>query len=181
MATTALSVTGVFAGFTYVVVLLEDVGGFGEDAVSGVLFAFGAAALAGVALAGPLLDRFPRATLTVPVATQAAALLGLYAAASSQVAAVALLMLLGASVAPVFMATQSQVLRVAPGRTESALAANSAAFNAGVAAGALLGGALLPLTGARGTFLAGGMLTVGALAVLTWPEDKPVRAVAESR
>ncbi|WP_327667837.1 MFS transporter [Streptomyces sp. NBC_00485] len=181
VATTALSVTGVFAGFTYVVVLLEDVGGFGEDAVSGVLFAFGAAALAGVALAGPLLDRFPRATLTVPVATQAAALLGLYAAASSQVAAVALLMLLGASVAPVFMATQSQVLRVAPGRTESALAANSAAFNAGVAAGALLGGALLPLTGARGTFLAGGMLTVGALAVLTWPEDKPVRAVAESR
>ncbi|WP_327692184.1 MULTISPECIES: MFS transporter [unclassified Streptomyces] len=181
VATTALSVTGVFAGFTYVVVLLEDVGGFGEDAMSGVLFAFGAAALAGVALAGPLLDRFPRATLTVPVATQAAALLGLYAAASSQVAAVALLMLLGASVAPVFMATQSQVLRVAPGRTESALAANSAAFNAGVAAGALLGGALLPLTGARGTFLAGGMLTVGALAVLTWPEDKPVRAVAESR
>ncbi|WP_328432744.1 MFS transporter [Streptomyces sp. NBC_00453] len=181
VATTALSVTGVFAGFTYVVVLLEDVGGFGEDAVSGVLFAFGAAALAGVALAGPLLDRFPRATLTVPVATQAAALLGLYAAASSQVTAVALLMLLGASVAPVFMATQSQVLRVAPGRTESALAANSAAFNAGVAAGALLGGALLPLTGARGTFLAGGMLTVGALAVLTWPEAKPVRAVAESR
>jgi len=181
VATTALSVTGVFAGFTYVVALLDDVSGFGEDAVSGVLFSFGVAALTGVALTGPLLDRFPRATLAVPVATQATALLGLYASGSSQVAAVALLMLLGASVAPVFMATQSQVLRVAPGRTESALAANSAAFNVGVAAGASLGGVLLPVTGVRGTFLVGGLLTVGALAVLTWPEYRVTRAVAEPR
>ncbi|GAA3769636.1 MFS transporter [Streptomyces coacervatus] len=179
VATTALSVTGVFAGFTYVVAFLDDVGGFGKDAVSAVLFAFGAAALAGVALTGPLLDRFPRATLAVPVATQAAALLGLYAAGSSQVAAVALFMLLGASVAPVFTATQSQVLRVAPGRTESALAANSAAFNVGVALGALIGGGLLHAVGVRGLFLVGGLLTVGALAVLAWPEPRmsvaPVR------
>jgi predicted MFS family arabinose efflux permease len=180
LATTALSVTGAFAGFTYVVPLLGDVIGFGEDAVSGVLSAFGVAGLAGVTLTGPLLDRFPRATLTVPVATQAAALLGLYAAGSSQVAAVALLMLLGASIAPVFMATQSQVLRVAPGRTESALAANSAAFNVGVAAGALLGGGLLPVVGVRGAFLAGGLLTTVALAVLTWPESKMSRAVVKS-
>jgi predicted MFS family arabinose efflux permease len=181
LATTALSVTGAFAGFTYVVALLGDVSGFGEDAVSGVLFAFGVAGLAGVTLTGPLLDRFPRGTLTVPVATQAAALLGLYAAGSSQSAVVALLMLLGASVAPVFMATQSQVLRVAPGRTESALAANSAAFNVGVAAGALLGGRLLPAVGVRGAFLTGGLLTAVALAVLTWPESKVSRAVSESR
>ena len=178
LATTALSVTGVFAGFTYVVPLLGDVSGFGEDAVSGVLFAFGVAGLTGVALTGPLLDRFPRATLTVPLATQAAALLGLYAAGRSQSAAVALLMLLGASVAPVFMATQSQVLRLAPGRTESALAANSAAFNVGVAAGALLGGGLLPVVGVRGAFLTGGLLTALALAVLTWPEFRVSRAVA---
>ncbi|MEU6257090.1 MFS transporter [Streptomyces sp. NPDC047043] len=181
VATTALSVTGMFAGFTYVAALLEDVSGFDEDAVSGVLFAFGVAALAGVTLTGPLLDRFPRATLTVPVATQATALLGLYAAGSSRVAAVGLLMLLGASVAPVFMATQSQVLRVAPGRTETALAANSAAFNVGVAAGALLGAGLLPVVGVRGTFLAGGLLTVGALAVLAWPEPRVSAAVAEPR
>ncbi|KUO15503.1 MFS transporter [Streptomyces dysideae] len=169
LATTALSVTGVFAGFTYVVAFLDEVSGFGEDAVSAVLFAFGGAGLAGVTVAGPLLDRFPRATLTVPVVTQAVALLGLYTAGTGQVATVLLVMLLGASAGPVFMATQSQVLQVAPGRTETALAANSAAFNTGVAAGALLGGLLLPVAGVRGTFLAGGLLTVGALAVLTWP------------
>ena len=169
LATTALSVTGAFTGFTYVVVFLDDVSGFGRDAVSAVLLAFGAAALVGVAVAGPLLDRYPRATLTVPVAGQAVALVGLSAGGRSQVATVGLLMLLGASVAPTFMATQSQVLHVAPGRTETALAANSAAFNVGVAAGALLGGGLLPLTGTRGAFLAGGLLTVGALVVLVWP------------
>lgn len=180
LATTALSVTGAFTGFTYVVALLDEVSGFGRDAVSAALLAFGAAGLAGVTVAGPLLDRYPRATLTVPVAGQAVALVGLCVAGSSQVAAVALLMLLGASVAPTFMATQSQVLRVAPGRTETALAANSAAFNVGVAAGALLGGVLLPLTGTRGTFLTGGLLTAVALAVLARPESFAARAPVDA-
>ncbi|MFF4350175.1 MFS transporter [Streptomyces sp. NPDC001530] len=170
LATTALSVTGAFAGFTYVVAFLDEVSGFSRGSVSALLLVFGVAGIAGVSAAGPLLDRFPRGTLTVPVATQAVALLGLYAGGGrSQVVAIALLMLLGASVGPVFMATQSQVLRFAPGRTELALAANSAAFNAGVAAGALTGGALLSAVGVRGTFLVGGVLTLGALAVLTWP------------
>ncbi|GGJ70425.1 MFS transporter [Streptomyces brasiliensis] len=169
LATTALSAAGAFAGFTYVAAFLHDVSGFGENAVSAVLFAFGGAGLAGVTATGPLLDRFPRATLIVPVAAQAVALLGLYAAGHSQVADVVLIMLLGASAGPVFMAAQRQVLHVAPDRTETALAANSASFNAGLAAGALIGGALLPVVGVRGTFLVGGLLTVGALAVLTWP------------
>jgi DHA1 family inner membrane transport protein len=169
LATTALSVTGAFAGFTYVVAFLDEVSGFSEGSVSALLMVFGVAGIAGVTAAGPLLDRFPRGTLTVPVAAQAVALLGLYAGGGSQTVTVAMLMLLGASVGPVFMATQSQVLHVAPGRTELALAANSAAFNAGVAAGALTGGALLSAVGVRGTFLIGGLLTAGALAVLTWP------------
>ncbi|MFF7167474.1 MFS transporter [Streptomyces sp. NPDC008086] len=169
LAVTALSVTGAFAGFTYVVAFLDEVSGFRADAVSAVLLAFGGAALAGVTVAGPLLDRFPRATLTVPVAAQAVALLGLYALGHVPVATVVLVMLLGASVSTAFMATQTQVLRMAPGRTETALAANSAAYNVGIAVGALLGGVLLPAVGVRGTFLVGGLLTAGALVVLTWP------------
>ncbi|MFE6622370.1 MFS transporter [Streptomyces sp. NPDC057740] len=169
LAVTALSVTGAFAGFTYVVAFLDEVSGFRADAVSAVLLAFGGAALAGVTVAGPLLDRFPRATLTVPVAAQAVAMLGLYALGHVPVATVVLVMLLGASVSTAFMATQTQVLRMAPGRTETALAANSAAYNVGIAVGALLGGVLLPAVGVRGTFLVGGLLTAGALVVLTWP------------
>jgi DHA1 family inner membrane transport protein len=160
LAVTVLSVTGAFAGFTYVVAFLDEVTG---------------SALAGVTVGGLLLDRFPRATLTVPVAAQAVALLGLHVAGHVPAATVVLVMLLGASVATAFMATQSQVLQVAPGRTETALAANSAAYNVGIAAGALLGGVLLPAVGVRGTFLVGGLLTVGALAVLTWPVRRNVR------
>lgn len=48
---------------------------------------------------------------------------------------------------------------------------NSATFNVGVAVGALLGGALLPLTGTRGTLLAGGLLTAVALVMLSRPES----------
>ncbi|WP_326622897.1 hypothetical protein OG863_38155 [Streptomyces decoyicus] len=47
-----------------------------------------------------------------------------------------------------------------------ALAANSGAYNAGIAAGAALGGLVLPLADVRGTFLVGGLLTVGACTVL---------------
>ncbi|MER5785195.1 MFS transporter [Streptomyces mobaraensis] len=176
LATTALSVTGAFAGYTYVVEFLGEVGGFSDDSVSALLTVPGVAGVIGVSVAGPLLDRYPRATLAVPVGTQAAGMLGLYAFGDRQAAAVAFLALLGASLGPVFMATQARVLESAPGRTEVALAANSGAFNAGVAVGALLGGALLPLAGVRGTFLAGGLLTLAALTALLGERLLPAAA-----
>ncbi|QTT77512.1 MFS transporter [Streptomyces mobaraensis NBRC 13819 = DSM 40847] len=176
LATTALSVTGAFAGYTYVVEFLGEVGGFSDDSVSALLTVPGVAGVIGVSVAGPLLDRYPRATLAVPVATQAAGMLGLYAFGDRQAAAVAFLAVLGASLGPVFMATQARVLESAPGRTEVALAANSGAFNAGVAVGALLGGALLPLAGVRGTFLAGGLLTLAALTALLGERLLPAAA-----
>ncbi|KOG67921.1 sugar transporter, partial [Streptomyces varsoviensis] len=147
LATTALSVTGAFAGYTYIVKFLGDVSGFSTASVSTLLMVAGVAGVLGVTVTGPLLDRFPRATLAVPVATQTLGMLGLYALGGGRAAAVAMLALLGASLGPVFMAAQARVLQSAPGRTEIALAANSGAYNAGVALGALLGGALLPVVG----------------------------------
>ncbi|MEW2240334.1 hypothetical protein [Streptomyces sp. NPDC026666] len=43
---------------------------------------------------------------------------------------------------------------------------NSNTYNAGIAAGAALGALVLPLAGVRGIFLVGGLLSVGACAVL---------------
>ncbi|MER6102843.1 MFS transporter [Streptomyces sp. NPDC001832] len=166
LATTALSVTGAFAGYTYIVKFLGEVSGFSQGTVSALLAVSGVSGVVGVSITGALLDRHPRGTLTTAVATQAAGLLGLYAAGSTPGAAVAFLALLGGSLGPVFMATQNEMLRCAPGRTEIALAANSGAYNAGIAAGAALGGLVLPLTGVRGTFVVGGLLTVGACAVV---------------
>ncbi|MEV7795003.1 MFS transporter [Streptomyces sp. NPDC087512] len=162
----ALSATGAFAGFTYVVTFLGDVSGFSPGAVGALLVVFGLACLAGVSVTGAVLDRFPRAALSTAVATQAVGLLGLYAAGRAPVAAVVFLVLMGAALGPVFMATQNEMLHCAPGRTDLALAANSGAYNAGIAAGAALGALVLPLSGVRGAFLAGGLVTGASLAVL---------------
>ena len=166
LAAGTLSATGAFAGYTYIVKFLGDVSGFPPGTVSALFVAFGVACLAGVTVTGALLDRFPRAALTTAVATQAVGMLGLYAAGTDQVAAVVFLVLMGGALGPVFMTTQNEMLRCAPGRTDIALAANSGAYNAGIAAGAALGGLVLPLADVRGTFLVGGLLTVGACAVL---------------
>lgn len=166
LAVTGLTVTGVFAGYTYISTFLVETSGFPESTVGTLLLALGVTGIVGVAVYGRLLDRFPRATLTLPVTTQAVALLGLYAAGGSKPVAVTMMVLLGASLGPVFMATQSQIMHFAPGRTETAVAANSAAYNAGVAAGALAGSLLLPVLDVRGTFLVGGLMTVAALLLL---------------
>ncbi|WP_427885584.1 MFS transporter [Kribbella sp. GL6] len=161
-----LSATGAFAGFAYIVRFLSAVSGFSPSTVNTLLVFVGLACMAGVTLTGAVLDRFPRAALTTAVATQALGMLGLYAAGSSPAAAVLFLMLMGAALGPVFMATQNEMLYCAPGRTDIALAANSGAYNAGIAAGAALGGLLLPLAGVRHAFLAGGLITAAASAVL---------------
>lgn len=179
LATGALSAAGAFAAFTYIVTFLGDVSGFPPDTVSALLMAFGIACLAGVTVTGALLDRAPRAALTAAVATQAVGMLGLYAAGTDPVAAVAFLVLIGGALGPVFMTTQNAMLHCAPGRTDIALAANSGAYNAGIAAGAALGGLVLPLAGARGTVLAGGLLSAAACAVLLTgqaPGNRPRRA-----
>lgn len=190
LAAGALSATGMFAGYTYVTAFLGDVAGFPPDAVNALLVAFGVACLAGVTVTGALLDRFPRAALTGAVGTGAVSLLGLYAAgtvgagtvpgvsagvlpAEAEVPAgtvravvVVCLLLLGGALASVFMATQHEMLRCAPARTDLALAANSGAYNAGIAAGAALGALALRPGDVRDAFLAGGLVAAGACAVL---------------
>lgn len=163
---TAVSVTGMFAGFTYVVQLLTGVTGFTDRTVGLLLFVFGCAGIAGVTVVGQLLDRFPWGTLAVTVGAQTVALLSLYLLAAEPVAVVALLALLGCAATPVFMVTQARILQVAPGRTELAFAANSAAFNVGIALGALVGGLVLARLGARGAFGVGGLAGAVALGVV---------------
>jgi MFS transporter, DHA1 family, inner membrane transport protein len=166
LAAGTLSAAGAFAGYTYIVKFLGDVSGFSPSAVSALLMVFGVACLAGVSVTGAVLDRFPQSALTTAVATQVVGMLGLYAAGPHPVAAAVFLALMGGALGPVFMATQNEMLRCAPGRTDIALAANSGAYNAGIAVGAALGALALPLADVRSTFLVGGLLAVGACVVL---------------
>ncbi|MGC4948817.1 MFS transporter [Streptomyces sp. DT224] len=166
LAAGTLSATGAFAGYTYIVTFLGEVSGFSPSAVSALFVVFGVACLIGVSVTGVVLDRFPQAALTGAVATQAVGMTGLYAAGRDPVAAVVFLVLMGGALGPVFMTTQHAMLHCAPGRTDLALAANSGLYNAGIAAGAALGGLILPSVEVRGTFLVGGLLTFTACAVV---------------
>jgi DHA1 family inner membrane transport protein len=166
LTVTALAVTGLFTAYTYVVAFLTEVSGFALATVSLLLLIFGAAGVFGTLAAGALADRHPRPAMIVPVATAMAALAGLYLFGAVQPAAVGLVGLTGMSLAAVPTAMQSRIMHIAPGSTEIASAANGAAFNAGIASGALLGGVLLPVAGVRATPLVGAALLAAALAVL---------------
>jgi predicted MFS family arabinose efflux permease len=176
-----LPATGAFAGYTCLVKFVGDVSGFSPRTVNALLVAFGVACLAGVSVTGALLDRFPRAALTSAVATQAVGTLGLYATGADPVAAVVCLVLRGGALGPVFMTTRNEMLHCAPGRTDIVLAANSGTYNAGIAAGAALGGLVLALAGVRGAFLAGGLMTVAACAVLLGGRQPPGSVATKPR
>ena len=104
--------------------------------------------------------------MIVPVAAQAAALLGLYVLGGTPVVAVGLVALSGLSFGALTTALASRVLQVAPGSADLAAAGASTAVNVGITAGAFVGSMLLPSFGVRGTALAGGLLSLAALAVV---------------
>src|SRR5699024_196468 len=171
LATTALSATGAFAAFTYVAPFLRDVAGFDGDGVSALLTLFGIGGLAGVLLVGAMADRHPRLVVAVPVTGQAGALAALTAfGGQAWVAAVGVLAL-GLPAAPVFAATQGRIMHVAPAGTDTASAANSAAFNLGIAAGGALGGVVLELGSVRQTFVVGTIISALA-SVVVWSEGR---------
>ena len=166
IAATALAVTGVFAAFTYLAPFLTEVSGFSTGAISPLLSVFGVAGVVGVLVGGVLVDRWPRPALFVPVLVLTLALFALYAFGSHQGVVLALVALLGFGVAQAPSIFLARVLDVAPGNTDAASAWFSSAYNVGIAAGALIGGLLLPHTGVRSIYLAGAVLTALALAVL---------------
>ncbi|WP_396445330.1 MFS transporter [Actinomadura sp.] len=166
LATVVLAVGGVFTCFTYITEFLTGVSGFPGSAISPLLLANGLADITGLAIAGAVVDRGPRALLAAAAGVLAGGMLLLFLLGTAAVPAVGGLVLLGLGLPAFVTAMQARVLESAPGDTGVASAWTAAAFNVGIAGGALLGGGLLPLTGVRGTALAGGLLAAAAIAVI---------------
>lgn len=166
LAATALGVTGFLTLQTYVTPFLLDVSGFTAAALAPLLFVSGAAGVAGTITVGRTLDARPIASLLAPLSVGTAALLGLYALGTLEPATAVLLAGVGLAYASFATAVQSRMLQLAPGSTDLASAGISTAFNVGIAAGSLLGGALLPGPGPRLLALVGALLTLTALVVL---------------
>jgi predicted MFS family arabinose efflux permease len=180
LVATAVGIAGFLTLNTFVAPFLLDVSGFSEAALAPLLFISGAAGIAGTIVAARTLDAHPIFSLLAPLSIGTACLVGLYALGAVEPATVVLLGGVGLAYAGFAVAVQSRMLQLAPGSTDIASAGVSTVFNAGIAAGSLLGGVLLPGPGPRFLALAGGLLTLTALGVLAidarWPPTLPVPA-----
>jgi MFS transporter, DHA1 family, inner membrane transport protein len=170
-----LATTGAFTFFTYLSPYLAAVA-VPAGLLSLVLLLRGLAGIAGVAVGGPLVDRRPRLAVALPVGVQAAALLLLFRP-PGPVVAVVLVTLTGWAFAAFTTPLSTRILQVAPGPVDLAVAGTSSAINVGITLGALLGSGLVAAGTVRGTALAGGLLTLAALALAGWdrPGRRPVR------
>jgi predicted MFS family arabinose efflux permease len=122
---------------------------------------------------GAVVDRRPWVAVVVTVALQSMALLALYAFGHQPAAAVGLIAVAGLAFAAFTAALGGLVLQVAPGRSDLAAAAVSAAVNVGITGGAFLGGLALPHHGVRSTVLIGAGL--GAVAVVIALGERLIR------
>jgi predicted MFS family arabinose efflux permease len=164
---TGVAITGFLTLNTYVTPFLLDVSGFSAATLAPLLFVSGAAGVAGTIVVARTLDARPIASLLASLGIGAAALLGLYALGALQPVTVLLVAGVGFGFASFATAVQGRMLQLAPGNTDFASAGISTAFNAGIAAGSLLGGALLPGPGPRLLALLGGVLALAALGLLS--------------
>jgi DHA1 family inner membrane transport protein len=168
-ALTIVTMTGLFTTFTYTTPYLTDVAGFSALAVSPVLLLRGVVDFLGVVLGGLLVDRHPDLVMIGTIALTSVSLLGTWAFPGSQAVVAATMALTGFALGAMSPAIAHRVLEVAPGSSDLASAANSAAFNVGIAGGAALGALVLGAAGLRETALAGGLIV--ALGVATAVAD----------
>lgn len=158
---------GQFTAFTYLTPFLTSVSGVSKALVSVYLLVFGVAAALGTVIGGRQADRDPTRTLLVAEVALVAGLLALRLFGSSPLAAMAAIAVWGFAGFALVPALQLRIITLAgPGR-DVAATLGASAVNAGIAAGALLGGAILAHAGARATTLAAAGICAVAFPV-TW-------------
>ena len=159
------------AGFltlqTYVTPFLLDVSGFADAVLAPLLFVSGAAGVVGTIVVARTLDAVPIASLLAPLAIGTGSLLGPVRARRAEAGRGRAARRRSASRTrrspPPCRAGCCNSPRAAPTSHRPVSAPPS---TSGIAAGSLLGGALLPGPGPRLLGLIGGLLTLVALAVL---------------
>jgi predicted MFS family arabinose efflux permease len=160
-----LAFLGQYTLYTYVSVLLLR-SGASSYAVSPILLVFGAFGLIGVWSAGPRLDRHLRSSALVALAIVGVGI----AAAGAAFPGLALVIVAGAVWNGAFGAVpsvyQTAAVRTQTTSPELAGAWINASSNAGIAAGAALGGVVLGSTGIRDVAWLAAGLVIGAIVML---------------
>ncbi|MBB2948520.1 DHA1 family inner membrane transport protein [Actinoplanes lutulentus] len=173
MIITVLGFGGMFGAFSYIAYTLTQVSGFSASTVPWLLVLFGVGLFAGNIAGGKAADLNPGRTLAVLLAGLTIVLAIFAAVASSQIATVAALILMGGFGFATVPGLQMRIMTHAEASPTLASGANIAAFNVGNAFGAWIGGLTLaaglgytaPLWAGAAVTLAG-LIVFGIAAVL---------------
>ncbi|KWX71816.1 MFS transporter [Paenibacillus jilunlii] len=171
-AITALGYGGTFVVFTYLSPLLHEISGFQEQTVAVILLVYGIAIAIGNVIGGKAANRKPLNALFYMFAFQAVVLLVLTFTAPFKAAALITIFFMGLLAFMNVPGLQVYVVmladRFAPSARDVASAVNIAAFNAGIAIGAYLGGLVTDHLGLIHTPWIGAIMVLGAVILTVW-------------
>jgi predicted MFS family arabinose efflux permease len=157
---TFLVVLAHFGAYTYVTPFLEQVTHAGEGLVTTFLLLYGAAGILGNFLGGAWVARYPRIVFGLAAGLIAVATLLLPALGRWETGAVMLLLIWGIAYGAVPVASQTWFSKSAPHAPEAASVLFTAAFQATISFGALVGGVVLDRTSPSAVMLLGGCTAV---------------------
>lgn len=166
MAMATLVFAGHFAFFTYIRPFLETVTGVGISGVSTILLGFGVANFVGTLLAGPLIERSLRLTMTVMPLTMGLLAIALVTAGNAPVADAMIVAIWGLAFGAVPVAWSTWLTRTVPDQAESAGGLLVAAIQFAIAIGAAGGGLIFDLSGVTGVFATSGALLISAAFII---------------
>ncbi|WML55012.1 MFS transporter [Neobacillus sp. PS3-12] len=169
---TALGYGGTFVVFTYLSPILQNITGFKEGTVAVILLVYGIAIAFGNMLGGKLSNNNPIKSLFYMFIFQAVVLLILMFTAPFKIAGVITVFFMGLLAFMNVPGLQVYVLMLAerfvPSAIDVASAINIAAFNAGIALGAYLGGMITDSIGLIHTTWIGSLMVLAAVILTGW-------------
>ncbi|MFD2331083.1 MFS transporter [Cohnella sp. GCM10020058] len=164
---TALGYGGTFVVFTYLSPLLRDITGYGESSIALILLFYGIAIAIGNVVGGKAANKRPVPALLIMFALQAIVLLALNFAAPYRATGLAFVLLMGLLAFMNVPGLQLYVVMLAERHAKNAVdfasSLNIAAFNAGIAIGAFLGGIVVDRLGVAHTPWVGAVMVAGAV------------------
>lgn len=151
---TMITMLGQFTAYSFISPILEHSAGMSGSDVVDVLLLFGLAGIIGTVVSSKTVDRYPSASLTVPLC-------------SSWLSLVPLLLLWGAAQTAICMALSASVLVVASDAADVATSLYSGIFNIGIGGGAFVGSLVSQHFGFTPVaFVGGTFITISALFCL---------------
>lgn len=169
---TAVGYGGTFVVFTYLSPLLHDISGYAEQTVALILLVYGIAIAIGNILGGKAANRNPLRALFYMFMIQTVILGILYFTVPFKTAALVTILGMGLlafmNVPGLQMHVVTLAERYAPQAKDVASAFNIAAFNAGIAIGAYLGGVITDSIGLIHTTWVGALMVLVAVILTAW-------------